>query len=62
MPRLNPYSVDDLLKVHGVMRRGLIPEAGRFRSGNVGVFGDDTLIHVGTPAKYVSQVMSGMFA
>ena len=62
LPRLNPYSIDDLLKAHGVMMRGLVPEAGRFRSGNVGVFDGGTLIHAGTPAKYVPEVMSDMFA
>lgn len=62
LPRLNPYSINDLLRAHGVMMKGLVPEAGRFRSGNVGVFDGGTLIHAGTPAKYVPEVMSDMFA
>ena len=40
---------------------GLVPDAGRFRSGNVGVFNGDTLIHAGTPAAYVPEVMGGLF-
>ena len=61
IPRLDPYSVEELLRVHRVMMGGLVPDAGRFRSGNVGVFNGDTLIHAGTPAAYVPEVMGGLF-
>ncbi len=62
IPELDPFSLDDLLKTHGVMMDGLIPEAGRFRTGNVGVFDDNVLIHAGTPAAYVPEVMTDIFA
>ena len=55
---LNPYSVDDLLKAHGVMVRGLQSEAGEFRSRPVGVV--DTkgnVLHVGTLPRYVPQLV-----
>lgn len=42
-------------------RRHDLPEAGRFRSGNVGVFDGDALIHAGTPAAYVPEVMADIF-
>ena len=58
---LNPHSVEDLLRVHRVMMGGLVPDAGRFRSGNVGVFNGGTLIHAGSPAAYVPEVMGGIF-
>lgn len=61
IPTLDPYSLDHLLKAHRTMMEGLVPEAGRFRSGNVGVFDGDTLIHAGTPAAYVPEVMSDIF-
>lgn len=61
IPTLNPYSIDDLLKAHRTMMEGLVPETGRFRSGNVGVFDGDALIHAGTPASYVPEVMSDIF-
>ena len=38
MLSLNPLSVDDLLKAHGLMMKGLVLENGRFRSGGVGIF------------------------
>ncbi|MBR2836381.1 MAG: Fic family protein [Coriobacteriales bacterium] len=58
---MNPYSVDDLLKAHGIMMAGLVQDAGKFRSGNVGVFDGDTLIHAGTPARYVPEVIHDLF-
>lgn len=58
---LDPYSIEDLLKAHKEMMQGLTSEAGRFRSGNVGVFDGDTLIHAGTPAAYVPEVMGDIF-
>ena len=61
IPELDPHSLADLLRVHRVMMGGLVPDAGRFRSGNVGVFNGDTLIHAGTPAAYVPEAMGGLF-
>ena len=61
IPSLDPYSVEELLRVHRVMMDGLVSDAGRFRSGNVGVFNGDTLIHAGTPAAYVPEVMGRLF-
>ncbi len=61
IPFLDPYSLEDLLKVHRAMMDGLVSEAGRFRLGNVGVFDGDVLIHAGTPATYVPEVMADMF-
>ncbi len=61
IPELDPYCIDDLLKAHKVMMEGLTPEAGRFRSGNVGVFDNDKLIHAGIPATYVPEVMNDIF-
>ena len=58
---LDPYSIDDLLRAHRTMMGGLVPEAGRFRSGNVGVFDGGVLIHAGTLAAYVPEVMAGIF-
>ena len=58
---LDPLNLDDLLRAHRVMMDGLIKHAGCFRSGDVGVFDGEALIHAGTPANYVPQVMSGLF-
>lgn len=58
---MDPYSLDDLLMAHKFMMNGLIKDAGRFRTGNVGVFDGERLIHAGTPARYVPEVMQDLF-
>ena len=55
---LDPYDVKNLLFAHKLMMEGLVKEAGRFRSGNVGVYAGDQLIHAGTPARYVPDLVS----
>ena len=59
---LNPASMDDLLKAHRLMMNGLIPENGRFRSGGVGVFAGDQLVHMAPPAEFVPQHIANLFA
>ncbi len=58
---LNPYSLKNLLLAHKIMMEGLVKEAGSFRSGNVGVYAGTELIHAGTPAKYVPNLMNQLF-
>ena len=58
---LDPYSVKNLLLAHRIMMDGLVKEAGRFRSGNVGVYAGNQLIHAGTPAAYVQELVAQLF-
>lgn len=58
---LDPYNVKNLLIAHKIMMNGLVKEAGVFRSGNVGVYAGTELIHAGTPAKYVPDLMQQLF-
>mgnify|MGYP003179064851 FL=1 len=54
MDSLDPYSVDDLLRAHGVMTKGLIEESGCFRSRPVGVVDKQgNILHFGTLPDYV---------
>ena len=54
MDSLDPYSVDDLLRAHGVMTKGLIEESGCFRSRPVGVVDKQgNVLHFGTLPDYV---------
>ena len=55
---LDPYSIKNLLYAHKLMTEGLVKEVGRFRSGNIGVYAGDRLIHAGTPARYVPELVS----
>ena len=61
MPKLDPYSVTDLLKAHRIMMTDLVKEAGVFRSKGVGVYAGDQLIHAGTPANYVPDLIGQLF-
>ena len=54
LDKLNPYSVEDLLRAHGVMMRDLVEEAGEFRSRPVGVVDSEgNILHFGTLPAYV---------
>lgn len=59
---MDPYSLDDLLRAHKFMMNDLIKDAGCFRAGNVGVFDGEKLIHAGTPAHYVPELMQDLFS
>ena len=59
---LNPYSVKDLLKAHKIMMKDLIPENGKFRSGGVGVFDGDVVVHMAPPARLVPGEIQDLFA
>ncbi len=55
-----PYSVDDLLKAHGILMNDLVKEAGRFRSGGVGVFKGEKVIHMAPPVDLVPQHIANL--
>lgn len=56
---LNPYCIDDLLKAHGVMMRGLNTEAGMFRSKSMGVVNSSgEILHFGTLPQYVPDLIN----
>lgn len=58
----NPTSIDDLLVAHKLMMAGLQDDAGHFRSGSVGVFKGEQLVHMAPPAKRVPFLMSDLMA
>lgn len=60
MLQLNPASVKDLLTAHRFMMNGLVTENGRFRSGGVGIFNGETLIHMAPPAKFVPEQIQNL--
>ena len=60
-PKLDAFKEKDLLKAHGVMMKGLIDDAGKYRHSNVGVFGDKGIVHLGPPADRVPLLMANLF-
>ena len=60
-PKLDPFSLQDLLLAHGTMMAGLVDEAGVFRKGGVGVFDGDKPVHIAPPAERVRDLMNDLF-
>ena len=61
MPSLDPYSIEDLLKAHGEMLKGLKSDAGHFRTSAVGVMRGQEVIHMAPPANLVWPHMKNLF-
>lgn len=61
MLSLDPYSVKNLLKAHKMMMEDMIPENGKFRSGGVGVFDGNVVVHMASPAKLVPGEIQDLF-
>lgn len=62
LSEVNPYSIKDLLKIHGIMMNGLVKEAGKIRSGQVGVYNrDGKVVHLAPPAEFVPKQLEQLF-
>lgn len=59
---IDPYSISDLKKYHGIMTKYVIEESGDFRRGEEGVFHGDQCIFMAPPAQFVPQLMNGLFS
>lgn len=59
--QLNPFSEKDLLKAHSIMMEALTDDAGRYRTGGVGVFGETGLLHMAPPPQRVPELMGDLF-
>ena len=60
--KLNPFSVEDLLRAHGVMMRGLCDFPGQFRRSGVDVFSGTEAVHMAPPADRVSGLVQDLFS
>ena len=58
---INPYSINDLKKIHGIMTYLTVDESGDFRSGDEGVFDGDKCIFVAPKPEMVDTLMSQLF-
>ena len=56
----DPFSLKAILSAHKVLMAGLTEEAGRFRSGGVGVFAEDRLVHMAPLAGVVPELMQDL--
>ena len=58
---MNPFSIKDLKKFHGIMTKYVVEESGEFRRGEEGVFNGNQCIFMAPPARFVSQLMDNLF-
>lgn len=62
LPKLDPFSLEDLKKAHGVMMRGLVEGAGELRTSSVGVINEQgKVIHVAPPHDMVKGLTEQLF-
>ena len=58
---IDPYSIEELKKFHGIMTKYIVEESGDFRSGEEGVFNGEECIFMAPPARLVPQLMNELF-
>lgn len=58
---VDPYSLDDLLRLHGVITRLTVEESGVFRSGAEGVYRGGVCTHIAPPPEMVPSLMGQLF-
>lgn len=58
---IDPYSIKDLKKVHGVMTYLTVEESGKFRTGDEGVFDGDKCIFMCPSPHMVNDLMQNLF-
>jgi Fic family protein len=59
---INPKSMSDLKKIHGIMTYRTVGESGVFRKGEEGVFSGDRCIFVAPPPNMVNELMKDLFS
>ena len=57
----DPFSMEDYLKAHELLMKGLIPNAGQYRTKSVGIFKGGEVSHMAPPAWNVNHLMSQLF-
>ena len=62
LEEVDPFEINDLLKIHGIMMKDLVGGAGMLRSGQVGVYkGDKEVVHVAPPKDMVPTLLGQLF-
>jgi Fic family protein len=56
----NPYDIKSFLKAHATITDALIQNAGKFRSGDVGVFDGEQVIHIGARPEFVPNLVKDL--
>ena len=61
LPKINPYSIEELKRVHGIMTFLTVEQSGEFRTGPEGVFDGDKCIFICPPEEMVNLLMNNLF-
>ncbi|MCK8060267.1 MULTISPECIES: Fic family protein [unclassified Fusibacter] len=56
----DPYDMTSMLKAHKILMNELTKESGKFRSGGVGIFAGEKLVHMAPPASLVPEQVSDL--
>ena len=59
--KMNPYSVDDLKKIHGILTFLIEKDSGKFRNHGEAVYDGDVEIFMAPPHKMVPTLMDNLF-
>lgn len=60
---LDPYRQKDFLKAHRLLTAGIVNEAGKYRSRDVGIFDEiGNVVHMGARPQYLQALMNDLFA
>lgn len=62
IPEINPTSISELKKIHGIMTYRTVNESGVFRQGEEGVFSGDKCIFIAPPPHMVSGLMNDLIS
>lgn len=57
----NPHSSKSFLAAHKSLMKGLIPQAGKYRSKGVGIFQGSEVAHIAPPAENITALMNNLF-
>ncbi|WKB75065.1 Fic family protein [Ligilactobacillus animalis] len=59
---LDPYRQKDFLKAHRLLTAGIVNEAGKYRSRDVGIFDEmGNVVHMGARPQYLQTLMDDLF-
>lgn len=62
LPEIDPFDLEELKELHGIMTQFIENESGMFRTGEEGVFRGDRCIFVAPPAIRVPDLMEDLFS
>ena len=61
LKNFSPYSLKSFLKAHAFLMNGILDDAGKFRSGNVGVLKGTKVSHLAPKPRMVPELMEKLF-